>query len=107
MPTKKLPTITAYKAEETIAGLKEFKSNGNLKAQYDEDGTYCIYSYTTVVAKVFKGGKVWLNPQRYSQTTSRHMGYIKRGLRKATPTLVNESGVAYEPVDIHGDEVTA
>lgn len=46
-----------------------------------EDGqarTYVVLSYSTVVATKAPGEAPWLTEQKYSVTTSKQMGYIRR-----------------------------
>lgn len=65
--------------ERAIANKQEFK--GNSCRGYYEDGEYVVVSYSTkiaVVAGAERGGELWLNPNKYSQTTSRLQNIIKR-----------------------------
>lgn len=42
------------------------------------EGVFTVKSYSTVVARIDDVGERWINSLRYSQTTSRHLGIIRR-----------------------------
>jgi hypothetical protein len=63
--------------ENAIKNCEGFKHNGTMTAEHDEN-LYKIYSYSTLIASKSIDGVTWLNPNRYSMTTARQMGIIKR-----------------------------
>lgn len=38
----------------------------------------CLYSYQTCIAEFDKGGRLWYNKTKYSNTTSHHQSLIRR-----------------------------
>lgn len=70
--------------EEAIRNRQEFR--GNSCRGYYEDGEYVVVSYNTTIAKATRvvvagaerGTELWLNPAKYSVTTSRLQNIIKR-----------------------------
>jgi hypothetical protein len=48
-----------------------------MSGEWDGD-TFVIYSYRTIIATNTPGGHVWATPERYSVTTSKHQGYVRR-----------------------------
>jgi hypothetical protein len=42
---------------------------------------YVVFSYSTPIAVAFDNGSVWVNPNKYSVTTSKHQGklYMLKG----------------------------
>ena len=61
--------------ELAIAGRVPFK--GNSCHAYFDGEQYRVISYSTLIA-TSEGGVVWVNPQRYSVTTSKLQNIIKR-----------------------------
>ncbi len=49
----------------------------SISGHYDGT-TYTVLSYSTVVATWPQGEPKWLTSTKYSVTTSKHMGYIRR-----------------------------
>lgn len=79
-------TTTAKIANRDASGFisKVMPFQGsNLRAEWanvGEDHCYCIYSYSTMIAYLNPvNGDAWCSPEYYSQTTSRHMGLVRRG----------------------------
>lgn len=70
--------------ERAIKNREEF--TGNSCRGYWDDGEYVVVSYNTVIAKATsvrvvgadRGAELWLNPKKYSVTTSRLQNIIKR-----------------------------
>lgn len=65
--------------ERAIANREKFE--GNSCRGYYDNGEYVVLSYSTriaVVAGAERGGEVWLNPNKYSVTTSRLQNIIRR-----------------------------
>lgn len=54
----------------------------SMSARFDKEGRYAVYSYNTQIAGT--GGHdnkaVWINPQKYSRTTSRHQNLCEANL---------------------------
>jgi hypothetical protein len=73
---------TNYKeTTDKVATLTPFEGN-NLKGVI-VGGEYLIYSYSTLMATVELSTKqIWLNEEKYSQTTSRQMTFVKKGLEQ-------------------------
>lgn len=65
--------------EALLASKKEFKGN-SLKARVEENGEYVVISYNTVIAS-FIEGVWWINPRKYSVTTTKQQNLIKRVAR--------------------------
>ena len=66
--------------ERKAASLIPFKGN-TMRGEWDErdNGTYLVYSYRTVIAKRDTlTGYTWYNDAKYSRTTSRHQGVVRR-----------------------------
>jgi hypothetical protein len=69
------------KTIEKVATLSPFEGN-NLRGVI-AGGEYLIYSYSTLMATVELSTKqVWINERKYSQTTSRQMSYVRKGLER-------------------------
>ena len=62
--------------QEKLQTLTPFKGN-SMSGEWDGD-TFVIYSYRTIIATNTPGGHVWATPERYSVTTSKHQGYVRR-----------------------------
>lgn len=70
--------------ESAIANRREFV--GNSCRGYFEGSEYVVVSYDTAIARAsrvtvagaMRDGELWLNPRKYSQTTSRLQGIIAR-----------------------------
>lgn len=54
----------------------------------DADGTVSLYSYRTVVAVRLASGEVAITPRKYSRTTSKLLGMLRRQLGAATGDVV-------------------
>jgi len=71
---------------EYIATLKEFQGS-NLRGEIT-CGKYEIYSYWTKMAEIDINAKaVWVNENKYSQTTSKQMRYVRDGLNRLQTAL--------------------
>jgi hypothetical protein len=83
--------MPSYKeiAEEFIPAFKPFKHGHSMKASKWSDASgdiiYDIYSYSTRMASINteKRQVTYLNVGKYSQTTSRQQGLIRRALNGA------------------------
>jgi hypothetical protein len=71
--------MDSYKTIE--AKLQErlpFRGN-SLNGFWDaQTGCYVVYSYSTLIASIGENGNRWVNPNKFSQTTSRQQNLIKR-----------------------------
>lgn len=68
-----------YKQIEELIGFKSnFKHGYSMSAERDGD-EYVIWSYRTVIARYdLLNGKWWVNPNKYSVTTSKQQNIIRR-----------------------------
>lgn len=68
---------TKAEAAEFLANRQNFNS-GSLTALTSETH-YCVFSYSQVIARTnLATGETWLNPAKYSQTTSRHTNLVRK-----------------------------
>lgn len=81
--------INNSQAQEAIANVEPFSnSGGTLRGQRtqlpDSIMIYEVFSYAQPIARAeFDHGKatlVWITPNKYSVTTSKHTGIARRGL---------------------------
>jgi hypothetical protein len=57
-----------------------FSAGANTLVGFTNDkGDYIIKSYRTEIARATKDGIVWITTEYYSQTTSKHLSYVRRG----------------------------
>lgn len=71
-------SYTSYRQMEQAISAKDSFTGNSAKADWGSD-VYCVYSYTTLIASYDRRtGEVWLNPRKYSVTTSRLQNIIKR-----------------------------
>jgi hypothetical protein len=76
-----MPRTTNRGSTALIAQAKPFSSNGSMKAIKDLTGAYVIYSYSTPIGIIRQEtNQVFLNVQKYSQTTSRQQTHATLGL---------------------------
>ena len=65
--------VTYREIPNKLKNRQPFVGN-SLSARFDGEGRYAVYSYNTQIAGT--GGRdnqsVWVNKNKYSQTTSRH-----------------------------------
>lgn len=72
-------TMDNYRTIETKLENRQPFSGNSLNGFWDaQTGYYVVYSYNTLIASLELGGKRWVNPSKYSTTTSRHQNLIKR-----------------------------
>jgi len=68
--------------QTAITNNQSFTHSSNMTAMNEWRGShefYVIYSYTTeVFTQDLENGETWINPQKYSQTTSRQVNLIKK-----------------------------
>ena len=70
-----------YKAIETKLANREPFTGNSLKAYWvsmDGGHEYQVISYDTVIARSKSLDNAWVNPERYSVTTSKAQNLIKR-----------------------------
>ena len=78
-----MPRINTRQADEYIAALQPFTSNGAISADWDEAGAYVVKSYSTAIAVIYPDEqRAILNTARYSATTSRHQQEARIGAAK-------------------------
>lgn len=93
-----------------VEARQDFDCNGTLFG-FNKGGLYVVYSYGThFPVAVYKNG-VWLvNEDKYSRTTSKHQGYVRRGIGysvvpeqfRSTAALVElVSSTGRQPVSYH------
>ena len=74
-----MPYVSLQLAVDFIAKRLPFQGN-SLYGQRIGD-RYVVVSYSTPIAFYIPESDSWLvNPNKYSQTTSRHQGVVKRGI---------------------------
>jgi len=68
-----------YKEIETLISMKlPFEHNGTMSGVIDGD-TYKLFSYRTLIATYeFIGDRWWITEEKYSRTTSKQTGLIRR-----------------------------
>jgi hypothetical protein len=73
-----MATPNYKKLRDEILPLKEnFKHGHSMTGQRDGD-TYKVYSYSTLIASYdLLNGTWWINPNKYSQTTSKQQTIIR------------------------------
>lgn len=69
-----------YKVIETKLSNRESFNGNSLNGFWDSiNRVYVVYSYSTLIASYDPHtGKRWVNPNKFSQTTSRQQNLIKR-----------------------------
>lgn len=68
---------TLKEAKDLLADREPF-TTGTLSARMDGNGNYMVFSYDEMIAGVTASGQVDLNPNWFSQTTSKHLNIVKR-----------------------------
>jgi hypothetical protein len=63
-------------AQTCIATLDAF-STGTLSGQF-EDSVFTVRSYGVAIATRNQNGVIWVNGNKYSQTTSRHTNLVRK-----------------------------
>ena len=63
---------------EALLGWKQAFTTGTLSARYDSAGNYLVFSYDQMIAGYHNTGRVDLNSNYYSKTTSKHLNIVKR-----------------------------
>ena len=76
-----MPRINTRTAHEFIRALLPFSSNGAISGDFEKSGEYVVKSYTTPIM-IFdpETRKAFINCQRYSNTTSKHQGQVRRAI---------------------------
>ena len=72
-----MTTDTYATIERKLAMLEPFDNKNSMSGRWEGD-TFVVYSYRTVIAKASRNSVRWLNGDRYSVTTSRQQGLIRR-----------------------------
>ena len=75
-----MSNVTQREALKLIAKRADFQ--GSNFSGFNHAGVYYVASYDTVIARY--DGTWALNPNKYSVTTSRHLGIVKRAVSGAT-----------------------
>lgn len=68
---------TLAEAEQLLANGEAFTA-GTMSARYDTAGNYLVFSYDEMIAGRHNTGRVDLNRNFYSKTTSKHLNIVKR-----------------------------
>lgn len=63
--------------ENYLASKTPFMAS-NIFACYDNEDNYTVYSYQTIILKVYTSGKIYFDNKFYSSTTSKLQNKIKR-----------------------------
>lgn len=75
-----MPRINTRHADQYIAELKPFSSNGAISAEMD-GAAYVVRSYSTAIAVLYPNkSEAVLNGAKYSATTSRHQHEARVGV---------------------------
>lgn len=72
MATDTYSTIAAK-----LETLTPFDNRNSMSAEWDGD-TFVVFSYRTAIATRDLDGLTWINPERYSVTTSRQQNLVRR-----------------------------
>ena len=76
-----MPRINTRQADQFIAELKPFTSNGAISADFDQQGNYVVKSYSTAIAVIYPNqSRAVINGVKYSVTTSRHQTEARQGV---------------------------
>lgn len=76
-----MPRINTRHADQFIAELKPFTSNGAISADFDGAGNYVVKSYATAIAVIYPDTQTAiLNGAKYSATTSKHQTEARQGV---------------------------
>ena len=76
-----MPRINTRQADQYIAELKPFTSNGAISADFDGEGNYVVKSYSTAIAVLYPETRTAiLNSAKYSATTSKHQTEARQGV---------------------------
>lgn len=78
-----MPRINTRHADQFIAELKPFTSNGAISADFDGAGNYVVKSYATAIAVIYPDTQTAiLNGAKYSVTTSKHQTEARSGVSR-------------------------
>ncbi len=69
--------ITQREVEGYLSTKTPFQAS-NIFACYDNDNNYTVYSYQTIILKVYADGKIYFDSKYYSSTTSKLQNKIRR-----------------------------
>ncbi len=87
-----MPRINTRDADEFIASLKPFTSNGAISADWDDQGAYVVKSYSTAIAVLYPDEqRATLNTAKYSHTTTRHQYEARTGISRLAYTITEET----------------
>lgn len=73
-------------------------------AIFDDDGSYCVYSYSTLIFKEKTNGTIYFDNRKYSVTTSKLQGNIRNafGLSDCNERKVYGNKLYYDMKMIDG-----
>lgn len=78
-----MPRINTRDAADYIAALEPFSSNGAIRGDDLDGQNFIVWSYSTPIALVNRIlGRVDLNGERYSTTTSKHQHAARIAARR-------------------------
>lgn len=78
-----MPRINTRQADEFIASLRPFTSNGAIRGDWDKDGAFVVWSYASAIAAIYPDEqRAILNSAKYSATTSRHQHEARVGVSR-------------------------
>lgn len=67
-----------YKSMPNLLAQRIPFTHGSHRAEW-LGGVYAVYSYSTLIATFIKDGEImWINPTKYSMTTSRLQNIIRK-----------------------------
>jgi hypothetical protein len=92
---KLMPRINTRQADEYIAALQPFTSNGAIRGDWDDNGAFVVWSYASAIAAIYPDEqRAILNSAKYSATTSRHQHEARHGVRTLGYVITEETDPA-------------
>jgi len=86
-----MPRINTRQADEFIAALQPFTSNGAICGDWEDNGAFVVWSYNSAIAAIYPNEqRAILNSAKYSATTSRHQHEVRLGVSRLGYTIQEE-----------------
>lgn len=80
---------TTRNAYNFIAELKEFKTAGSLRAEFNSNGRYVVWSYNEPIGIWCKENGWVITEKTFSVTTSRHTSQVRLGAHYQGDAIVH------------------
>ena len=97
-------TIPNWRTPYRIGMLQEFtNSTKHFYSSRDTDGTYYVWSYSTLIAE-YRDDVWYLNDTSYSFNTSRHQGLVRQALSMRT---LNDMSIHFYHVRMNTTRLTS